>query len=165
MILVGGVAELYQGDLDLGRVAVERLAAEDLGNDVHVEELSWGAVTVSHRLVDLAPDALVLVAAHARGRVPGSVERREVEPSRAPVEELQLAVGDAITGYVTVDLLIDVTSALGTLPPRTVAIEVEPASTEPGEELTPQAQAGLEEALALVRAEVAALREWHHVHP
>lgn len=158
MILVGGVAELYQGDLDLGRIAVGRLADEDLGEDVHVEELSWGAVTVSHRLVDLLPDALVLVAAQARGRAPGTVERREIGPLDLSDEELQLAVGDALTGYVTVDLLVEVTTALGTLPSPTVVVEVEPAATEPSEQLSPAAQAGLEQALALVREEVAALR-------
>jgi hypothetical protein len=158
VILVGGVAELLQGDLDLGRLAVERLAGEDLGEDVHVEELSWGAVTVSHRLVDLRPDALVLVAAHPRGRAPGAVERREAEPRDRSIEHLQLAVGDAVTGYVDVDLLVDVCAALGTLPPRVVAIEVEPAATEPGEGLSDLARSGLEEAVRLVRAEVAALR-------
>ena len=43
MILVAGVAELYQGDLDLGRVAVARLQEAGLGDDVRVEELSYGA--------------------------------------------------------------------------------------------------------------------------
>ena len=159
MILVGGVAELYQGDLDLGRVAVERLAGEDLGESVHVEVLSWGAVTLSYRLVDLEPDALVHVAAQARGRVPGSVERREIGPPVLTPAEMQLAVGDAVTGYVTIDLLIEVAQAFGVLPARTVCFEVEPASVEPSEQLTATAEAGLEEALELVRAEVGALRE------
>ena len=158
MILVGGVAELYQGDLDLGRRAVERLAGEDLGEDVLVEELSYGAVAVAQRLEDLRPDALVLIAAHARGRIAGAVQRREIGPPDRSPEELQLAVGDAITGYVTIDLLVEVTAALGALPARTVAVEVEPASVRPSEELTPEALAGLDEALELVRAEVAGLR-------
>ena len=158
MILVGGVAELYQGDLDLGRRAVERLAGEDLGEGVLVEELSYGAVAVAQRLEELRPDALVLVAAHARGRVAGAVQRRAIGPPDRSPEELQLAVGDAITGYVTIDLLVEVTAALGALPARTVAVEVEPASVRPSEELTPEALAGLDEALELVRAEVAGLR-------
>ena len=157
MILVGGVAELYQGDLDLGRVAVDRLSEADLGPGVLVEELSYGAVAVAQRLEELRPDALVLVAAQPRGRPPGAVERREVSPPERSPQELQLAVGDAVTGYVTVDLLVDVTTALGVLPARTVCIEVEPASVQPSEELTPDARAGLEDALALVRAEVAAI--------
>jgi hypothetical protein len=158
VILVGGVAELYQGDLDLGRVAVGRLAGEDLGDDVLVEELSYGAVAVAQRLEDLRPDVLVLIAGQARGRPAGAVERREIEPPALSPAELQLAVGDAVTGYVTIDLLIEVAAAFGALPPRTVSVEVEPASVRPSEALTPEAEAGLEEALALVRAEVVALR-------
>ena len=157
MILVGGVAELYQGDLDLGRLAVARLAGEDLGKGVVVEELSYGGVAVAQRLEDLRPEALVLVAAQARGRPAGAVERREIDQVELSPAELQLAIGDAVTGYVTLDLLVEVAAALGALPPRTVAIEVEPASVRPSEELTPDAQAGLDEALQLVRAEVAAL--------
>ncbi len=42
MILVGGVGHLYQGDLDLGRLAAERLAHDDLGADVAVEDLTGG---------------------------------------------------------------------------------------------------------------------------
>ena len=157
MILVGGVAELFQGDLDLGRLAVMRLAAEGLGDDVVVEELSYGGVAVAQHLEDLRPEVLVLVAAHPRGRPPGSVHRREVGPPELTPAELQLAVGDAVTGYVTIDLLIEVAQAFGVLPARTICFEVEPASVQPSEQLTPEAQAGLDEAIARVRAEVAAL--------
>ena len=157
MILVGGVAELFQGDLDLGRRAVLRLAEEELGEGVEVEELSYGGVAVAQRLQDLRPDALVLVAAHARGLRPGAVERLVVGPSRLTPAELQLAVGDAVTGYVTIDLLIEVATAFEVLPETTVAIEVEPASVQPSETLTPEAEAALEDALSLVREEVAGL--------
>jgi len=158
LILVGGVAELYQGDLDLGRIAVERLTRADLGDDVHVEELSYGAVAVAQRLEDLRPDALVLVGAIARGREPGAVERRQIGPPDLTPQELQLAVGDAVTGYVTIDLLIEVAAALGVLPARTVSIEVEPVSKAPAEELSAAAKAGLEHALELVRGEIAELQ-------
>ena len=158
MILVGGVAQLYQGDLDLGRVAVERLVLEGgLGDGVLVEELSYGAVAVCQRLEDLRPEVLVLVGAQERGRSPGSVARCEVGPPLGlSSEELQLSVSDAVTGYVTIDLLVEVAFALGVLPARTVTIEVEPASTEPSEELSAEARAGLDRALELVRAEVVA---------
>lgn len=158
MILVAGVAELYQGDLDLGRLAVTRLAGEDLGDGVLVEELSYGGVAVAQRLQDLRPEVLILIAAQPRGRPPGTIERREVGPVQLSPEELQLAVGDAVTGYVTIDLLVEVATALGALPARTIAIEVEPASVQPSDELTAEARAGLDEALELVRREVAAQR-------
>ena len=157
-ILVGGVAELYQGDLDLGRRAVEALTAEELGDGVLVEELSYGAVAVAQRLEELRPRALVLVGAAARGREPGAVERRVVGAEPLPPAQAQLAVGDAVTGYVSIDLLVGVAQALGALPPVAVSIEVEPAATEVSEALSPAAEAGLSAALDLVRAEVRARR-------
>ena len=157
-ILVGGVAELFQGDLDLGRRAVEALAREDFGAGVLVEELSYGAVAVAQRLEDLRPDALVLVGAAARGRHPGTVERREVGGVALSPAEAQTAVGDAVTGYVSIDLVVEVAAALGALPDDAVAIEVEPAATEVSEELSAEAAEGLERALELVRSEVRARR-------
>jgi hydrogenase maturation protease len=153
-VLVGGVGEVFQGDLDLGRVAVDRLAAEDLGRDVAVEELHYGAVAVVQRLEDLRPELLVLVGAARRGRPPGTVERRRIRALDLDVETVQAAVHDAATGYVTIDLVVEVGSGFGALPERTVAIEVEPAHVGPLAELSPTAQAGLEVALGLVRAEV-----------
>lgn len=153
--LVGGVGQLYQGDLDVGRLAAERLAREDLGPAVLVEELHYGAVAVAQRLEDLHPYTLVLVGAEPRDRVPGTVERRRVrEPAIGP-EQAQIAVGDAVTGYVSIDLVVEVAWALGALPARTVAVEVEPVPiTGPSEQLSPPARAGLEHACELVRAEV-----------
>ena len=58
--LVGGVGELYQGDLDLGRRAVERLGHDARGEGVLVEELYYGAVAVLHRLRELRPASLIV---------------------------------------------------------------------------------------------------------
>lgn len=155
-MLVGGVGRLWQGDFDLGRVAAERLAGEELGEGVLVEDLFYGGVGVAWRLDDLKPGALVLVGAAARGRPPGTVERRELTAPRLPVTEQGSAVGEAITGYVSIDLLVDVAAAFGVLPERTVAVEVEPASQEPSHRLTDVCAAALPRALELVRAEVSA---------
>ncbi|HWH30876.1 MAG TPA: hypothetical protein VNU26_18285 [Mycobacteriales bacterium] len=153
-VLVGGVSELFQSDLDLGRLAVERLRAEHLGPGVAVEELHYGAVAVAQRLDELRPQALVLISAVRRGRAPGAVERRRVDPPALDPDQAQAAVGDAVTGYVHPDLVVEVAAALGVLPARTVAVEVEPAATGSGEGLSAPAVAGLEEALDVVRAEV-----------
>jgi hydrogenase maturation protease len=153
-VLVGGVGQLYQGDLDLGRLAADRLAAEALGSDVLVEDFHYGAVAVTQRLQELPPQALVLVGATARGRPPGTVERRRLRELCLPPERVQRAVADAVTGYVTLDLVIEVAAGLGALPARTTTIEVEPARTGPAERLSPQAEAALETALELLRAEV-----------
>ncbi|MGH4022216.1 MAG: hypothetical protein ACRDT0_23875, partial [Pseudonocardiaceae bacterium] len=122
--------------------------------DVVVEELHYGAVAVAQRLEELGVRALVLIGAAMRGRTPGAVQRRRIRPIALPVEQVQQAVRDAVTGYVTIDLLIDVATGLGALPGRTVSIEVEPDRTDPAAELSPSAAAGLEEALQLVRTEL-----------
>jgi hydrogenase maturation protease len=153
--VVGGVAHLFQGDLDLGRRAVELLAHDDLGPGVFVEEFSYGAVAVAQRLQELNPDLLVLVGAKARGREPGTVERRELVALPRSSEELQCAVADAVTGYIDVDLVLEVAQALDALPRRTVTIEVEPATTEPSDQLSPTAEAALAAVVDLVRAELA----------
>lgn len=153
-VLVGGVSELFQGDLDVGRLAIEQLLTEKLAEWVLVEELHYGAVAVAQRLEDLAVDTLILVSAVRRDRAPGAVERRWVEPSVFEPGEFQVAMGDAVTGYVHVDLVIDVATGLGVLPPRVLSVEVEPAETGPGEGLSPAATVGLEQALELVRTEV-----------
>jgi hydrogenase maturation protease len=155
-VVVGGVGHLYQGDLDLGRRAVEQLSHHDLGGDVVVEDLSYGAVAVAQRLQELRPDTLILVGAVARGREPGTVERLPVKGLAVSPAEVQQAVASAVTGYLGLDLVLEVAHGLGALPRRTVAIEVEPASTEPSERLSPAAEAALLRALDLVRAEVAA---------
>ncbi len=152
-VLIGGVSELFQQDLDLGRLAIERLQGEDLGPGVVVEELHYGAVAVAQRLEELRPEALILVSAVRRGRVPGTTARGFVDQPQLTPADLQAAVGDAVTGYVHPDLVVEVAAALGTLPQRTITVEVEPAATGSGEGLSGPARDGLEMALDLVRTE------------
>ncbi len=120
-----------------------------------VEELHYGAVAVAQRLEDLRPDLLILVGAVVSGRPPGSVEQRVVEQAPRDAAEVQRAVGDAVTGYVGIDLVLEVAAGLGALPARTIAIEVEPASVESSEHLSREGEAALGVVLELVREAVA----------
>lgn len=152
--LVGGVGQLYQGDLDLGRLAAEQLSGSDLGPRVSVEELHYGAVAVAQRIQEFAPGTLILIGAEHRGRPPGSLERRRVEPFRLDDRLAQGAIVDAAAGYVSIDLVLDVAGALGVLPGRTITFEVEPVSVTPGMPLSAPAAEGLVELIALTRREV-----------
>lgn len=152
--VVGGVSELYQGDLDVGRRVAAILAAEDLGPGVAVEDLHYGAVAVTQRIEDLAPDTLILVGAAPRDRDPGTLHRRRVPPPDLDAVDLQTAVGDAVTGYVAIDLIVEVAAALGTLPGRVIAVEVEPVRTGPIAELSADVTSRLPALLAQVRREV-----------
>lgn len=155
-VLVGGVGELYQGDLDFGRHVVGRLAAEELGGHVVVEDLHYGGVAVAQRIEELAVTTLVLVGATDRGRTPGVLERRRYSGDRLGLspEQLQGAVTDAVTGYVTIDLVVEVAYALGVLPPRVVAFDLEPVARDgPDDALSSAAAQVLDEAVRLVRDE------------
>jgi hypothetical protein len=152
-VLIGGVSELFQSDLDLGRLVVERLQDEGLGGGVFAEELHYGGVAVAQRLEVLRPARLILVSAVARGRPPGTVVRSLLVPPLLDAATVQAAVGDAVTGYVHPDLVVEIACAFGVLPPRTVLVEAEPAVVGPGEGLSPTGQVALEEALRLVRLE------------
>lgn len=153
--VVGAVSELFQGDLDFGRHVLERLERDELGSAVALEPFDYGAIAVVQRLEELAPELLVLVGATGRGdRAPGTLQRREVKPLTLPRAVVGQAVAEAVTGYVTMDLLIEVASGLGALPVRTVAIELQPIQAGPCVELSPRAQAAVGEATELVREEL-----------
>ncbi len=153
-VLVGGVSELFQSDLDLGRLVVEQLQDEGLSGGVFAEELHYGGVAVAQRLEVLRPARLILVSAVARGRPPGTVVRSLLVPPVLDAATVQAAVGDAVTGYVHPDLVVEIACAFGVLPPRTVLVEVEPAVVGPGEGLSEQGESALLEALRLVRLEI-----------
>lgn len=154
-VLVGGVSQLYQGDLDLGRRAAARLVEEPPPTPgVRVEDLYYGAVAIAQRLEELTPSMLLLVGAEQRGRPPGSIERRRIRQLDLRPDEVQVAVGDSVTGYVGIDLVVEVAWGLGVLPARTVALEVEPATTGPDTELSPAGSRALDRVIAMARLEV-----------
>lgn len=154
VVLVGGVGELWQGDLDLGRRAVELLSRQGLGPRVEMEDFFYGALHVADLLADRRPAVLVVIGAARRGRPAGAVERRVVAPFPISPEQAQRAMHDALTGFVSIDLLLDVSAAFDALPAETVVVEVEPATNMPSYELSPTCQAALTEALGLLRTEV-----------
>lgn len=148
------MGELFQGDLDLGRLAAESLGDEAKPPLIWVEELHYGAVAVVQRIQELGVDSMILVGAVRGTRRPGSVHRRLVRRPRLASQELQAAIGDAVTGYVGINLIIEVATGLRALPRRTVVVEVEPEHVGPGEGLTKTASAGLQRAVDLVRTEI-----------
>lgn len=153
-VLVGGVSELFQGDLDFGRHVVERLQAEQLGRHVVVEEMHYGAIAVMQRIEDLRPAALILVGAARRDRPPGTVQRRRLHRPAVTAAEIQQAVGDAVTGYVAIDLVVEIAAGFDVLPRYAVAVELEPVDLGPGERTSPEAADAIVTAAALIRGEV-----------
>ena len=123
---------------------------------VIIEDLFFGALAVCQRLEDLRPAALILVGAAQRGGAPGCVVRREVRATDMSVDELQHAMGEAATGYVSIDLVLEVATALKALPSRTIVIEIEPATTAPAETLSPAGRLAVSTAVDMIRRELSA---------
>lgn len=153
-IVVAGVGQLFQGDLDVGRHVAQRLASSDLRPDIVVEDFYYGAVAVMQRLQDLEPRALVLVGAERFGAAPGTVRRRRLRVRPSATWEIQDAVGAAATGHVAITLIAEVAAGFGALPRRSAAIEIEPAVTDPRDELTPAVAEAVPRACAQARREV-----------
>lgn len=133
---------------------VERLSKEPLGPDVVVEDLFFGALAVCQRLQDLHPDVLILVGATTRGLQPGQVLRREVAPLVRPPDDLQHAVAEAATGYVSIDLVLEVATAFHALPARTIVFEIEPKTTGPSDTLSPEGDMAVLVAIDMIKLEL-----------
>lgn len=146
-VLVGGVGQPGAGDLAFGRAALERLHDEPLGEDVVVEDLTPGVADVPRLLEGLRPGTLVVVGAAARGRPPATVQRRLASVQGSDEEDVR-------SSPAAVDRLVATVTASSVSPPRIVVVEIEPASSEPSEKLTPEVAAALKPVIDLIAAEV-----------
>ena len=137
-MLVGGIGYRNLRDGSIGLHVIERLA-DRAGNGIEVEDVSYHPVGFSQNLQDRAPyERVVLVAAISRGRPPGTVEAYRWDGALPDNDEIQTRVSEAVTGVISLDNTLIVCGALGGLPEDVRVVEVEPASEEWGEELSPE---------------------------
>lgn len=150
--LVGGFGVPGLRDLDFGRNFVSYSEHLDWPDDVVVEEIPSSALLVLHRLQELRPAKLVIVAAASRGPDrPGSVRRYHLlDPPAVDVHEQG---ADALTSEVDLDHSLALARQWGALP-ETVVIEVEPAETTLGLGFSEEVGAAIDRILALVREEL-----------
>jgi hydrogenase maturation protease len=144
-VLVGGVGYRNLRDGSIGLHVIERLAGR-AGNGVEVEDVSYHPVGLSQNLQDRPPyDRVVLVSAVARGRAPGTVTAYRWDRELPDDDEIQTRVSEAVTGVISLDNTLVVCGALGGLPDDVRVVEVEPASEDWGEELSPEIEERLPE--------------------
>lgn len=157
-VVVGSVGSLFQGDMDVGRHVAEQLVTDELGDDVVVEDFYYGAIAVMQLIQDLKPSALIVVGAEQVGAPPGTVRRHRVRVPPSAAWDLQDAVGAAATGHVAIPLVINVAAGFGVLPWRTTTVEVEPATLESSEQLSPAVDEAVPVAVSLIRRELGRIR-------
>lgn len=126
--LVAGFGRPGMRDLDFGRQLVRYLEEMSWPEDVVIEDLSYAAPLVLHRLQELEPAQVVLVGASARGfEAPGAVRSYRIHPEGPPPGEVQRSIEESLQGLVDIDHTLAVARHWGALPPETFVIEVEPA--------------------------------------
>ena len=144
-MLVAGVGYRFLRDGSLGPYMADTLASR-AGNGVEVEDLGYHPIGFKQNLDDRPPyDRIVFVAGVARGREPGTVETYSWDHALPSKEEIQDRVSEAATGIISLDNLLIVTEALGTLPDDIKVVELEPADENWGEGFSPMVEAMLPE--------------------
>ncbi len=159
-VLVGGIGLPWLRDLDFGTQFVRRVEHLDWPEDVLVEDLSYAAHRVLHRLQELEPRKVVLVGAMPRDvDPPGTVRRYPLDLTPPPDDEVHERLGEAAGGIIDLDHTLAVVRYWKAFPPDTVVIEVEPGDRSFGLGFSDEVEAAVDTILAMVREEVGSAAE------
>lgn len=154
--LVGGVGLPWLRDLDFGTQFIRRVEDEQWSDEVILDDLSYSAHRVLHRLQEVRPDRVVLVGAMPRDvDAPGTVRRYVLDLTPPPDDEVTERLGEAVGGIIDLDHTLAVVRYWKGFPTDTVVIEVEPGDRAFGLGFSPEVEGVVDEVLAMVRAEVA----------
>lgn len=154
-VLIGGVGLPWLRDLDFGTQFVRRVEGLQWPPGVVVEDLSYAAHRVLHRLEELRPDKVVLVGAMPRELdPPGTVRRYLLDLTPPPPEEVHERLGEAVGGIIDLDHTLAVVRHWAGFPQDTIVIEVEPADREFGLGFSEEVEAVVDVVLEMVWEEV-----------
>lgn len=156
MILVGGIGLPWLRDLDFGTQWINRTADESWGEDVVLEDLSYAAHRVMHRLQELVPERVILVGAMPRDvDPPGTVRHYRLDLTPPPDDEVHARLAEAVGGIIDLDHTLAVCRWGQVFPIDTVIIEIEPGDRAFGLGFSDPVEAVVDQVTALVRVEVA----------
>lgn len=153
--LVGGIGLPWLRDLDYGTQWVNRVADEHWPDHVLVEDMSYAAHRVLHRLQEVRPSKVVLVGCMPRRiDAPGTIRRYDLDLTPPPDDEVHERLTEAATGIIDLDHTLAVVRYYGEFPADTVVIEVEPEDDSFGLGFSDAVEATVDEVLTMVKAEV-----------
>jgi hydrogenase maturation protease len=154
-VLVGGVGLPWLRDLDFGTQFIRRIQEEAWPDGVVVEDLSYSAHRVLHRLQEFKPDKVVLVGAMPRDvDPPGTVRRYQLDLTPPEDEDVVDRLGEAVGGIIDLDHTLAVVRYWKAFPPDTVVIEVEPGDRSFGLGFSAEVEAQVGTVLELIRKEL-----------
>ncbi|MEO7119087.1 MAG: hydrogenase maturation protease [Candidatus Limnocylindrales bacterium] len=154
-ILVGGIGLPWLRDLDFGTQFINRFEGLEWPEGVLLEDLSYAAHRVMHRLQEVVPAKVILVGAMPRDvDPPGTVRCYRLDLTPPPPQEVHERLGEAVGGIIDLDHTLAVVRHFRALPENTIVIEVEPEDRAFGLGFSDAVEGAVSEVLSLVRAEV-----------
>lgn len=152
--IIAGVGYANLSDSSVGPIAIEALKKESWPNEVKIDDLSYGPISVVHNLAEARPRyerMIVITAADFGAR--GPALRWHRWPAVLPnPQEVQARVVEAATGVIDWENLLVVLQQFGVLPEEVYVLAVQPVKTDFGMELSSGVAALLPEVLAIARA-------------
>lgn len=153
-ILVGGIGLPWLRDLDYGTQWVNRVVGLGWPEHVIVEDMSYAAHRVLHRLQEVRPRKVVLVGCMPRREdPPGTIRHYDLDLTPPSDDEVHQRLTEAATGIIDLDHTLAVVRYYGEFPADTVVIEVEPEDDKFGLGFSDVVEATVDDVLALVRSE------------
>jgi hydrogenase maturation protease len=154
-VFVGGVGNPWLRDLDFGPQFVRRVEGHPWGDDVVVEDAAYSAHRVLHRLQELQPQRVVLLAGYPRGQPPGTIRRYLLDGPPPDPDEVTAVLGEAAGGVIDFQHTLMVLRYFDVLPADTVVVEVEALDTEFGTGFSEPVEESFDKVLEMVKQEVA----------
>jgi hydrogenase maturation protease len=146
-LLVAGIGNIFLSDDGFGPEVLSRLRGYPVPPDVEVADYGIRGVHLAYRLLD-GVGTLVFVDAAPHGKTPGTVSLLEVDRSEIPVAEGSSPPVDA-HGMDPVSVL-RMLGSLGGSVERVLVIACEPKVVEEGLGLSPEVEAAVPAAVALI---------------
>lgn len=156
--LVGGIGLPWLRDLDFGTNWLARAAALTWPGDVVLEDLSYSAHRVMHRLQELQPGRVILLGCMPRRVDPaGTIRQYQLADTPMPdVEEVHERLSESVGGVIDLDHTLAVCRYWDAFPADTMVIEIEPAESQFGWGFSEPVENAVGPVLALVREAVGA---------
>lgn len=151
--IIAGVGYMNLSDSSIGPLAIAELKKQQWPNNIRVDDLSYGPISVVHNLVEANPryERMVLITAADFGAKPPTIRWHRWPAILPDPEEIQARVVEAATGVIDWKNLLVVLQQFEALPPEVFVIAVQPMETTFGMHLSESVQELFPEVLHLAR--------------